>query len=79
MKAIKNVALARTLGVLAIVTLPAFVWFGWWMLGVSCALAIGAAFLTPGSASHPSEGRWRKRMRALQQKAHPHSWRPGKR
>jgi hypothetical protein len=72
-----RLSLARLAGIAAILSLPAFVWLGWWHLSVSLLLAIAAAALTPGPPTR-GENRWRQQFHALQRRLHPHSWRPGR-
>jgi len=73
-----RVALARITAVLAILSLPAFVWVGWWGLAVSGMLAVLSATLTPRPARRGA-GRWQTRINALRLRFRPHSWRPGRR
>jgi hypothetical protein len=77
MRSLQNLALARAVGILAIISLPAFIWFGWWQLAVSFGLAVVSALLAPGTTHRPAEGRLRRVIRGFQQRTHPHSWRPG--
>jgi hypothetical protein len=79
MRVVKNVFLARTAGLLAVVTLPAIIWLGWWQLAVSAGLAIVAAAATPNPELGEHEGWLRRQLRVLQLRRNPHSWRPGRR
>lgn len=73
----KNLALARGLGALAIALLPTFVLFGWWMLGISVALAVLAALARPRATGHGHLSRSRRIVDAVRRRLNRHSWRPG--
>ena len=72
----KNRAVSRSLGLLAVVSAPAVIWFGWWTLAVSGALAVASAALAPREIRerHPA----RQMLDRVNRKLHPHSWRPGR-
>jgi len=74
----KRLVLARIAGIAAIISLPTFVWLGWWQLAVSGVLALAAALVAPRPPAR-GERRWRRLIHALQRRIHPHSWRPGHR
>jgi hypothetical protein len=67
---------ARVLAALAIVSLPAFIWLGWWQLVVSIGFGVAAVMIAPHPDHHRTSGRTSRLFRALQQRLHPHSWRP---
>jgi hypothetical protein len=77
MRVPKNLAVSRAAGLLAILSAPAFVWIGWWQLGVSLGLAVVAALLAPQPVHRGTHGRLRRMREALSRRMHPHSWRPG--
>jgi hypothetical protein len=72
----KNRVVSRTLGLLGVVSALAVIWFGWWTLGVSVALAVASAVLAPREIRehHPA----RQLFDNVNRKLHPHSWRPGR-
>lgn len=70
---------ARVLAVLAVVSLPAFVWLGWWQLVVSVLLGVAAVVVTPRGEHKRHPDRRSSLFRTIQQRLHPHSWRPGRR
>lgn len=73
----KNRTVSRTLGLLGVLTAPAVVWFGWWSLAISGALAVASAALAPRRKRerHPA----RRLIGRLDRRLHPHRWRPGPR
>jgi hypothetical protein len=77
MQRFKHVGLARSLGVLAVVSLPAFLWFGWETLLVSTGLAGVAYLMSPRPAHHGRRRNLRMKFEALQRRFRRHSWRPG--
>lgn len=70
----RNRAVSRTLGLLGVVSAPAVIWFGWWTLVVSGALAVASALLAPRETRehHPA----RQLADRINRRLHPHSWRP---
>jgi len=72
-----RITIAKIAALLALVTLPAFIWFGWWMLGVSVSLAVLAAVITPRGRRRVTLRQRMADMRAaIGRRIHPHSWRP---
>jgi hypothetical protein len=73
----RNIVVARSLAVLAILSVPGIIWFGWWHLGWTVALAVGAALFTPRPAFDTGRvGLVRGAFRAVNRRLNPHSWRP---
>jgi len=75
----KNFLAARTLAVLAILSTPTFVWFGWAALAIPIVLGVLAVLMAPSPKGLPAEGRLGRLGHWLDRALHPHSWRPGKR
>jgi hypothetical protein len=75
----RNLALSRGLGALAIALLPTFVLFGWWMLAIAAALAFVADRVRPRPTTHGHRGRLRHAHDAVRRRLRRHSWRPGNR
>jgi hypothetical protein len=73
----RNVFTARVLGVIAVVTAPLFVVYGWWVLAASAILAGAAAVAVPPAHGHGGPGPLRRVLRAANRRLHRHSWRPG--
>jgi hypothetical protein len=78
MKTYRNIAVARSLGLLAVASLVLLVPMGWWTLALAFVFAGGASLLSP----HHRRG-GRRRLRALanriEQRLTRHTWRPGHR
>jgi hypothetical protein len=72
----RNVMLARILGILSIVLLSTLLWFGWWMLAVAGAAAVAANLVRPRSRGHAHQGRVRRAQEAVQRRLLRHTWRP---
>jgi len=76
MKIMRNIMLARILGIAALASVPGIVWFGWWHLVITLTLAAAAAAATPSAVRPPSERPIRSWLRAVERRLRPHSWRP---
>lgn len=72
----RNLALARGLGALAIALLPTFVLFGWWMLAIAGALALVADLVRPRPTTHGHVGKLRRVHDSVRRRLRRHPWRP---
>ncbi|HEX6070614.1 MAG TPA: hypothetical protein VFZ18_12340 [Longimicrobiaceae bacterium] len=72
----QNRVVSRTLGLLGVVSTLAVIWFGWWTLAISGALAVAAALLAPREIRQHHAAR--QVVDSVNRKLHPHSWRPGR-
>lgn len=72
-----RIRIAKIATVLAFVTLPLFIWFGWWLLGVSVGFAILAAAVSPRGAPRRGLRQRAADLRArILRRIRPPDWRP---